>query len=105
MITFNITADYLFQGGWGKRAWEKFHGAWGKRDSDLDFDGSSQDDDTMAEILDEDNDSEDVKRAWSSLRGGWGKRAADWANFRGQFSNHYVSGRCEPDFVKSSYNL
>jgi hypothetical protein len=93
-----ITIDNLFQGGWGKRGWEKFQGSWGKRDSDLDLDGSSQDDDTMAEVLAEANDTEDSKRAWSSLRGGWGKRGADWANFRGQFSKHCVSFHYEPYF-------
>jgi hypothetical protein len=93
-----ITIDNLFQGGWGKRGWEKFQGSWGKRDSDLDFDGSSLDDDTMAEVLAEVNNTENSKRAWSSLRGGWGKRGADWANFRGQFSKHYVNGHYEPHF-------
>jgi len=93
-----ITIYHLFQGGWGKRGWEKFQGSWGKRDSDLKFDGSNVDGDTMAEVLAEDNDTEESKRGWSSLRGAWGKRAGDWANFRGQFSKHYDSGRYEPDF-------
>lgn len=101
MSECGITIDHLFQGGWGKRGWEKFQGSWGKRDSDLDSDGSSSssslDDETMAEVLAEENDTEDPKRGWSSLRGGWGKRAADWANFRGQFSKHNVSGHYEPD--------
>lgn len=106
MIRFIIITGHPFQGGWGKRAWDKFHGSWGKRDSDLDFDGSRLDDDTMAEVLSEENDTEDTKRAWSSLRGGWGKRAADWANFRGQFSKYYASGHYEPDFfLKFHYNL
>jgi hypothetical protein len=95
---YEITIFHLFQGGWGKRGWEKFHGSWGNRDSDLDLDGSSLDYDTLAQVLAEENDNEDSKRAWSSLRGGWGKRAADWANFRGQFPKHYVSGHYEPDF-------
>lgn len=98
MSEYRITITHLFQGGWGKRGWEKFHGSWGKRDSDLDFDGNSLDYDTMAEVLAEENDTEDSKRAWSSLRGGWGKRAADWANFRGQFPKHYVSDHYEQDF-------
>jgi len=88
-----ITINHLFQGGWGKRGWEKFQGSWGKRDSDLDIYGSSLDDYTMAEALADENGTEDSKRAWSSLRGGWGKRAADWANFRGQFFKHYVITR------------
>jgi hypothetical protein len=78
--------NYLLQGGWGKRAWDKFHGSWGKRDSDLDFDVNSLDDDMAAEEMADEESIEDMKRAWSSLKGGWGKRAADWANFRGQFS-------------------
>jgi hypothetical protein len=34
-----------------------------------------------------------MKRVWSSLKGGWGKRAADWVNFRGQFSSLLLNGR------------
>jgi hypothetical protein len=82
----------LFQGGWGKRGWDKFHGSWGKRDSNLDVDNSSLDDYLGNEDLAEDDDSEDVKRVWNSLKGGWGKRAADWVNFRGQFSSLLLSG-------------
>lgn len=78
--------SHLFQGGWGKRGWDKFHGSWGKRDSDLDFDVNSLDNDVADEELVDEESGEDMKRAWSSLKGGWGKRAADWANFRGQFS-------------------
>jgi hypothetical protein len=84
---------HLFQGGWGKRGWDKFHGSWGKRDSDADVDNSSLDDYLATEGLAEDEDNEDMKRAWSSLKGGWGKRAADWVNFRGQFSSLRISGR------------
>ncbi|PSN58406.1 hypothetical protein C0J52_02776 [Blattella germanica] len=80
----------MFQGGWGKRAWDelrpmwgkrpwdKFHGAWGKRDSDFEIEGGNMEEDLVPEDLAEEDD-EDVKRAWSS----WGKRDPGWNNLKG----------------------